>query len=134
MSCKSAIYTVNNTLSTIAAAGTIPLGTTIRRFGCNLQLSGTGITVEGSGYYSVNASFTVTPSVAGTVTITLLKDGVVVPGASAAATTSAAAESVNLAIDSIIRLQCCDSTSTLTFVLSGGESTLNNAAVVVEKL
>ena len=46
MSCKSAIYTADPssavlTLST--AAGTaIPLGTTIRRFGCNAVLSGNG--------------------------------------------------------------------------------------------
>ena len=134
MSCASAIYTVNNTLPALTPAGVIPLGTTIRRFGCNLQLSGTGITMEGSGYYKVSANFTVAPTVAGGVTITLLKDGVVVPGATASATTGAAAENVTLPINALIRLQCCDSTSTLTFVLSGEASTLGNAAVVVEKL
>ena len=34
---KSAIYTANTTAATLAVGDVIPLGTTIRRYGCNLR-------------------------------------------------------------------------------------------------
>ena len=58
MSCKSAIYTANNTPATLAVGNTIPLGTIIRRFGQNINLNGDGITLTGQGYYDVNVSVT----------------------------------------------------------------------------
>ncbi len=134
MSCKSAIYTVNNSLPTVAVNGTIPVGTIIRRFGCNINISGSGITLTGAGYYDVDVSVTATPTAAGAVTITLLKDGVAVPGATATATATAAGDSVTLPINALVRLQCCDDSSTLTLALTGTPSVINNAAVVVEKL
>lgn len=134
MSCKSALYTVNNSLPTVAVNGTIPFGTIIRRFGCNINLSGTGIIMEGTGYYDVEISATVSPTAAGTVTITLLKDGVAVPGAVASETAAAAGNATNLGISTVVRLQCCDSTSTLTLVLTGTEAVINNLATVVEKI
>lgn len=85
MSCKSAIYTADpsSTVLTLStAAGTaIPLGTTVRRFGCNAVLSGNGILLKGQGYFDVDASVTFTPTAAGAYTVTLFKDGVAVPGA-----------------------------------------------------
>lgn len=134
MSCKSAIYTVNNGLQTVAAGAVIPAGTVIRRFGCNVQQSGSGITVEGGGYYEVNVSVTASPTVIGTATVSLLQDGAVVPGASGAATVTAANDTVNISFPAIIRLQCCNSTSTLTLVLSGVPALINNAAVTVTKI
>lgn len=70
----------------------------------------------------------------GTVTVTLLKDGVAVPGATASASVSTAGDAVNLSIDALVREQCCDSTSTLTLVLTGAAATVTNVAAVVEKL
>lgn len=133
MSCKSAIYTANTGATAIAVGGVIPLGTVNRRFGCNLNLSGNGITSTGTGYYDVTASFTLTATAAGAVTVTMFRDGVAVPGATATAT-AAAAGTVNLSFPAIVRQQCCNSSSTLTFVLTGTAATLNNAAVVVKKL
>lgn len=134
MSCKSAIYTVNNGLPTVAGGAVIPVGTVIRRFGCNIQQAGSGITVAGGGYYDVDVSVTASPSATGTVTVSLLQDGAVVPGASGAATVATADDTVNISFPALIRLQCCDSTSTLTLVLSGGAAVINNAAVTVTKL
>ncbi len=134
MSCKSAIYTVNTALPTIAANGTIPVGTVIRRFGCNVNISGSGITLTGAGYYDVDVSVTAAPTAIGTVTVTLLKDGVAVPGATASATVAAIGDNVTLPINALVRLQCCDDSSTLTLALTGAPSVINNAAVVVEKL
>lgn len=134
MSCKSAIYTANTTATAVAVGSAIPLGTIIRRFGNNVNLSGNGIIMSGSGYYDVNASITLTPTAAGTVTVSLLRDGVAIPGATASETVAAAATTVNLSIPALVRLQCCNSSSTLTFVLTGAAATVNNIGVVVTKV
>lgn len=134
MSCNAAIYTVNNTPTAILAAGTVPLGTVIRRFGCALQLSGDGITIGAPGYYDVDVNLTVQPTAAGPVTATLFKDGVAVPGAIATSTAAAAGDSVNLNISALVRQAgCCAGLSTLTVQLSAA-ATITNAAIVVEKV
>ena len=48
MSCNSGIYTVN-TGATATAGGSIPLGSINRRFGCNINLNGNGIIINGAG-------------------------------------------------------------------------------------
>lgn len=133
MSCKALLYAVNNALPTVPASGTIPFGTVIRRFGCNIQLAGSGVTLSGSGYYDIDVHVTASPTAAGTITVTLLKDGVVVPGASAAETVATAGDTVSLSFPAVVRLTCED-TSTLSIVLSGAEAVINNASIVVEKV
>lgn len=130
---KSAIYTANTSAQTVAVNDIIPVGTTSRRFGCNIRQDGNTITLTGPGYYLVNASATVAPTAAGTVSVTGQKDGVAVIGATAAATTTAAAESANLSLGFIVRNVSCSS-SILSFVLTGADATLSNLAVTVEKL
>lgn len=134
MGCKSAIYTANSTATVTAVGSTIPFGSIIRRFGQNIDLSGTAINICGRGYYDVDISVTANATAAGTVTVTLFKDGVAVPGATASATASAAGDAVNLSIEALVREMCCDSTSTLTLVLTGAAATVTNVAAVVEKL
>lgn len=143
MSCKSAIYTANTSPSTITLTvgqptATLSLGTVIRRFGCNAQLSGNGILLDGQGYYDVDASVTLTPVAAGNYTVSLFADGVAVPGATQTMTAGAAA-TVNFNIPALVRLQCCDSSATLTLVLSTTATlpatvTINNIGIVVEKI
>lgn len=131
---KSAIYTVNNTVNAVALNGTIPLGTTNRRFGRNIVQSGNGIILSGEGYYKVSASISLAPTVVGNVSVGLYQDNVLVGGATATSSVSTANNFTNLNIESLIRLRCCDDTSTLTLVLSGANATVSNVAVVVEKL
>lgn len=143
MSCKSAIYTANTsattiTLTTAQPSATLPLGTVIRRFGHNIQLSGNGILVGGEGYYDVDASITLTPTAAGNYTVSLFKDGVAVPGATQTVT-AAALSAITFNIPALIRLQCCDSSASLSLVLTSSATlpaavTLNNVGVVVEKI
>lgn len=143
MSCKSAIYTANTSASTVTLtaaqpSATLPLGTVIRRFGRNIQLSGNGILVDGEGYYDVGASVTLTATTAGNYTLTLFKDGVAVPGATQTVT-AAAAGVITFNIPALVRLQCCDSSATLSLVLTTTAAlpaivTLNNVGVVVEKI
>ena len=144
MSCKSAIYTANTsatdiTLTAAQPTATLPLGTTIRRFGCNLQLSGNnGIITEGQGYYDIDSSVTLTAATAGDYTVTVYADGVAIPGATQSVTAVAGAL-ISFNIPALVRLQCCNSSRTLTLVLSTTATlpatvTVNNTGIVVEKI
>lgn len=129
---KSAIYTANAVASTVAVGDLIPLGSTSRRYGCNLRQDGNGITATGAGYYLVTMSATVAPTAAGAVTITGQKDGVAIIGATATSTAAAGA-ATDLAFSAIVRNIGCDS-SILSFVLTGAAATVSNFAVSVVKL
>jgi hypothetical protein len=140
---KSAIYTANTTANaiTLTAAqptAAIPLGTVIRRFGRNIQLSGNGILIDGEGYYDINASITFTPATAGNYTIALYRDGVAIPGATQTVTATATS-TVAINIPAIARLQCCDSSATIQAVISTTATlpatiAVNNVGVTVDKL
>ena len=131
---KSAIYTTNTTAPTIAVNGIIPVGTTTRRYGCNIRQDGNAITLCGQGYYLVNVSATVTPTAAGTVSVTAQKDGVSIVGATGSETVAAVSNAANISITAIVRNACgCDS-SILSFILGGVAAVVDNFAVTVEKL
>ena len=130
---KSAIYTTNVSNPTVPAGGIVPVGSTTRRYGCNIRQDGNAITLCGQGYYLVNVSATVAPTAAGTVSLTAQKDGVAIIGATAAQTVAANGVA-NLTIAAIIRNACgCDG-SLLSLALDGVASVVNNLAVTVEKL
>lgn len=121
------------TPTAVAVDGVIPLGSLIRRYGCDVALNGNAVNITGAGYYDVDASVTVTPAAAGTVTITLYKDGVAVPGATASET-AAANGTVNLCIPPLVRQACCAAGSALTLVLTGAAATVNNVALRVQRI
>lgn len=133
MSCKSALYTAMQTPTAAAVDGVIPLGSLIRRYGCDITLNGNAVNIVGKGYYDVDASITVAPTAAGTVTATLYKDGVAVPGATASGT-AAANGTVNLSIPALVRQVCCAAGSALTLVLTGVAATVNNVALRVQRV
>lgn len=142
MSCKSAIYAANQSQSSITISVSqpsviVPLGTVIRRFGCELQLSGNGIVIDNNGYYDVQANVTVTPAAAGNYTLTLFKDGVAVPGA-VQQINATAGNPVGFNIPAIVRQSCCAS-SVLTLAISTAATlpataTINNVGIVVENV
>lgn len=136
MSCKSAIFTANTAAQAVPVGGTLALGSIIRRYGCDLNLNGNSITINGcndAGYYDVKASVTAAPTAAGTVTVTLFRNGVAIPGATAAAA-AAAGSPVALPIAALVREFCRGDDSALTLVLSGAAATVSNVAVVVERI
>lgn len=131
---KSAIYTSMTTPTDVAVNGTIPLGTTVRRFGCNVAQDGNSVTISGRGYFKVSASITLAPTATTATTVTLLKDGVPVSGATATVTVSTANNEVALPIEAIVRNRCdCDS-SILSLQLADTAASVTNVAFVVEKL
>ena len=133
---KSTIYVANTTSQDVSVDGTINLGSIIRRFGPNLNLRGSNIQVAGAGYYDIDANFTVAPTADSEVTITAYRNNVPIPGATATETAAAAGDTLNLSINAIVRegCSCCDGISNISFVLTGVESAVTNAAIVVEKL
>lgn len=130
---KAAIYTSNTTAAALDAGSIIPLGNTVRRFGCAVRQDGNAIALQGQGYYLVTVSATLTATAAGPLSLTAQKDGVPVIGATASET-AAAAGLVNLSVPFLARNLCgCDS-SLISFVLGGGPATVNNVAVTAVKL
>lgn len=134
MSCKSAIYTANTATQALVAGNIISLGSIIRRFGCSVNLNGSGVNLKEPGYYDVKASITAAPTAVGTVTAALFRNGVAVPGAVASASVSTANNSVTLPIATLVRESCCGDDSTLTLVFSGAAANVTNVALVVEKV
>lgn len=131
---RSLIQTANQSSQAVAANSIISLGSTQRRFGCNLRLSGNGIEVNGEGYYTADCCVSVTPTSAGPVTVALYNNGVQIPGAIAYGAVSTAGNSVTLPINTTIRQGCCcDSADNLTCVLLEGAGTVRNVSLRVEK-
>lgn len=131
---KSLIQVANQSSQNVAANSIISLGSTQRRFGCNCRLSGNGIEVDGAGYYTVDASVSVTPTAAGAVTVALYNNGVQIPGA-IAYDTGTAGDPLTVPIVATIRQGCCcDSADNITLVLVEGAGVVNNVSMRVEKV
>ena len=137
MTCKSAIYTVNNTNTTVTVpAGEttqIPFGSIVRRFGKYVNLDGGSIFCCDSGYFDTKISLTVSPTAATAITAQLYQDGVAIPGAFATATPAGAGDPVTLPIVALVRNCGCNCSSVLTVRINAG-CTINNLATTVEKL
>ena len=131
---RSLIQTANQSIQTVAENSIINPGSTQRRFGCNLRLSGNGIEVNGEGYYTVDANVTVAPTAIGEVTVALYNNGVQIPGAIASGSVSTAENPVNLSIITTIRQGCCcDSADNITCVLLAGAGEVQNVSLRIVK-
>ena len=118
---KSLIQTVNPSTQAVAVDGIIPLGSVLRRYGCNCRLSGNAVELVGCGYYTVDAA----------VTVALYADGSQIPAAIGYGN-AAAASPVTVPITTTIRLRE-DGTTSLTFVLTEGAGNVTNVSARVEK-
>lgn len=132
MSCKSTLYAVNSNSQVLALSDTINFGSIVRRFGCNCDLSGGNVIINGVGYYDIDTNFTYTAGAAGDVEIALYKDGTLIPGATVTKTV-AANSTYSFSIPTIVRHTCCCE-STITAILTGVTGTFTNAAILVEKI
>lgn len=129
---KSLLYGVNNASQTIVVGDRVNFGNVVRRYGCNLNMSGGEVLVTGEGYYKIDASVTFVAGAEGIATVTLLKDGSVIPGASASQTV-ASGDTITLVIPpNAIREKCCCE-STISAVISGVIGVISNATIRVDK-
>lgn len=132
---KSLIYTAYTAGAEIPVGNTVPVGSIIRRYGKCIDATGSAINLTERGYYDVAVSATFTAAAAGNVRLTLLQDGVEVPGATAAETiTTAATEIANIGIVAVVRIQCCD-TSALSVRVDGTTApTISSMAIKAVKV
>lgn len=132
----SVLYVVNNTTQTVAANGTIALGTTVHR-NCQSQarVNGNAINIVGAGYFTIDVSATFTAATTGDVTIQLYQDGVAVQGATATGTVATAStQIISVSFTSEILKQCnCNQPLSLTLVNTGAEATYSNIAIRVKR-
>lgn len=132
---RSLIQVANQSSQTVAANSIISLGSTQRRYGCNLRLSGNGIEVDGTGYYTITGSVSVTPTAAGVVTVAVYNNGVQIPGAIAYGSVTTVGNTTALPLVSTIKQGCCcDSADNLTLVLIEGPGVVNNVSLRVEQV
>lgn len=129
---KALLYAVNENSQTIVVGDRVNFGSPVRRYGNNVNTSGGNVIIQGEGYYDIDATVTFVAGAAGVCTITLLKDGTVIPGATAVETV-ADGDTYTFAIPSCaIREKCCCE-STITAVVTGVIGTITNATILVVK-
>lgn len=137
MTCKSAIYTVNDTNTAVTVTNNtptqVPFGSVVRRFGKFLGLNGGSILCYDSGYFDIDITITASPVAATPLTAQLYQDGVAIQGAFATADPPEAGSPVTLPISTLIRNCGCGCSSAITVKLDS-DCTVNNLACVVTKL
>ena len=131
---KSLLYTVLNTITEVALNNAIPLGFISRKYGCNIVASGSAITIKKPGYYDIDVSAVIAGQETGDITLTLLQDGIEVPGATGTETfTVAATQPRNISFSPMVRVFCCKP-SMFQIVVSGTTAPIvsNLAVKIVE--
>lgn len=132
---RSLIQVTNQSMQNVALNSIISLGSVLRRFGCNIRLSGNGIEVIGEGYYTISGTVTVAPTAAGTVSVAVYNNGMQIPGAIASGTAAVAGDPVTLPLETTIRQGCCcDSADNITLVLLEGAGEVSNVSLRIEKV
>lgn len=132
---RELIYTANTAGAAVPIGNTVPLGSIIRRYGNCISANGAVINIRERGYYDVDISATFTAAAAGNVTLTLLQDGVPVPGATATSTIDTATTQVeNIAIAATVRVMCCGNSNISVIVGGTTAPTISNMAVQVTKI
>ena len=137
MSCKPNIYVVNTNSTAVVANGVLPFATTVRRRGCDINLSGNSVSINdcGSNYYLVSVNATFTAPVAGNVTLNLQQNGTNVTGATATETvTTATTEVRSISFTATVRTFNSCGIDSLSVVNAGVAATFSNITMTVVKL
>ena len=133
------ISSYNSTPQAVAADGLITFTTDRVLTGCTATRNGSTFQLNKPGYYYVtfNAVAAATEA-AGELVIDLYDNGVAVPGAKAASTTTVVGNNDNYAFATIIRVppSCCaiDNTANLTLINTGIAATFANVNISITKI
>lgn len=130
---KSLIQFASKSSLNLAAGDVIPLGSVVRRYGCNCRQNNNSAEIEGMGYYKINGTVTLYPTETGDVSVAVYENGVVVPGTTVTGTVAAISNAITLPIVGTVRETCCESPSQLTLVISGNGSSGSAVSLRVEK-
>lgn len=131
---KSLIQLYNESNQSVVENNIISFGSVLRRYGCNLRLSGGAVEADGPGYYEADIAATIEPTAAGNVTIALFENNVQVPGAIASGYVAEAASPITLPIVTTIRKGCnCDGASQIVLKLLEGPGNVTNVSTKIVK-
>lgn len=126
---RSLIHVANTSSQPVNPATGSPafvnLGGVVRRYGCNIRLSGNAIEQDGGGYYNLLGSITVAPTAAGVVTMALFENGGVLPGSQVSGSVTTAANPVTLPLIGTSRICGCCSSSIQVGVIEGAGNVLS---------
>lgn len=133
---SASIFVGTPTAAAIPAGGVLPLTSILRRqCGCISALGSDSVILERPGYYKVTATATFTAPAAGDVTIRLAQDGNQVPAITASTTiTTATTEVRSLAISGIVRVSCCNGSSSIQLINDGVAINTSNISLDIEYL
>lgn len=130
---SSAIYTVNQTGTSLTANSQIPVGGVVRRYGRNLKVNGNDVIMCCKGYYHVAVSAVLLPDAAGDVSILGYVNGSPYTGAINTGKAATAGDSVSLNLNFTVRLKECEGVP-LQLHLGDEAATVSNVAMTVEKI
>lgn len=130
---SSAIYTVNQTGTSLTANSQIPVGGVVRRYGRNLKVSGNDVIMCCKGYYHVAVSAVLLPDAAGDVSILGYVNGSPYTGAINTGKAATAGDPVSLNLNFTVRLKECEGVP-LQLRLGDEAATVSNVAMTVEKI
>ena len=131
---KSLIQLYNESTQAVTVGNVINLGSVLRRYGCNLRLSGGAVEVDGPGYYEADIAVIVEPTAVGNVTVALFENNVQIPGAIASGYVAEAESPITLPIMTTIRKGCnCDGASQIVLKLIEGPGNVTNVSTKIVK-
>ena len=126
------LYAANTSSQVLTAGQNINFGLPVRRYGKNIQISGgNNITINGEGYYPIDANVTFQAGANGTAVLQVYENGVAIPGATASIQT-AANTVYSLEVPTVVRIRCCEE-KVITAAITGIGTTTTNAAIRIEK-
>lgn len=133
---SASIFVGTTTAATVPAGGVLPLTSILRRqCGCISQIGSDSVILERPGYYKVTGTVTFTAPAAGVATVVLTQDGNAVPGVTASDSIATATTEVGtIAVSGIVRVTCCNGSSTIQLVNSGIAINTSNISLDVEYL
>lgn len=126
----------------VAANTAIPLNVTSLDKGCTTQKSGAAsIQLNNCGLYRVSVDADVTLAAAGVVDISLFRNGVTQPQATASASITAADAIANIGFTTFVQVEsnnnnCCPCSIPVTIFIQNGATaaTFNHVNIVVDKI
>lgn len=129
---KSGVYVASQTPTAVTAGNIIPIGTVQRSYGCDVKLNGNTIVVCGKEKaFKVQAVLTLSAASTDPITVTLQQDGVAVEGATSTITVAGTSDQTVLSVQGVVK-NFCDCASTLSFVLTGADATIDVDSIIVE--
>lgn len=128
------LYAVNTSPQTLADGDNVNLGTAIKKCGTTAYAAGNVFIVGGKGDYFIDTNVTFASSGAGTATIQLYRNGVIIPGAKATTTVSnGGVYAMN--VPAVVTRYCpCNEPIVISMVISGVATIVSNVATVVESV